>query len=119
MELFKDYFATLALEVRERMENISKIVMDEAPEAKPTFKYQMPGFEWNGYLIHFCAFQHHIGLYAIPNQLPEFVDKLRGYKTGKGSMQILHSQPITEELIREMIQFNLAQNNRKKDGSER
>ena len=56
MELFKDYFATLALEVRERMENISKIVMDEAPEAKPTFKYQMPGFEWNGYLIHFCAF---------------------------------------------------------------
>ncbi len=114
MEIFKNYFETLEGAVRERMERISEIVRDEAPEAKPTLKYQMPGFEWNGYLIHFSAFKKHIGLYAIPNQLPEFEEKLRGFKTGRGSMQILHSQEMPELLIREMIRFNIHQNSNKK-----
>lgn len=114
MEIFKNYFATLEGTVRERMERISEIVSDEAPEAKPTLKYKMPGFEWNGYLIHFYAFKKHIGLYAIPNQLPEFEEKLKGFKTGRGSMQILHSQEMPELLIREMIRFNIHQNSNKK-----
>ena len=116
MELFNDYFVALGSEVRERMEQISKIVKEEAPEAKPTLKYNMPGYEWNGYLIHFSAFKQHIGLYAIPNQLPEFAEKLIGFKTGKGSMQILHTQTIPEDLIREMIRYNLSQNSKKGNG---
>lgn len=113
MTLFDAYFSGFPADVRNRLELIAQWVQQEAPEARPTLKYQMPGYEYKGYLLHFSAYKQHIGLYAIPNKHPDFVEKLKAYKTGSGSMQILHSQELPEALIREMIRFNLHKNSQK------
>jgi uncharacterized protein YdhG (YjbR/CyaY superfamily) len=113
MDLFDPYFSGFPDDIRTRLVLIALWVLQEAPEARATLKYKMPGYEYKGYLIHFSAYKNHIGLYAIPNEHPHFVEKLKAYKTGSGSMQILHSQELPEALIREMIRFNLHKNNHK------
>ena len=38
-----------------------------APKAHEAIKYGLPTFAGNGTLVHFGAFQHHIGFYAMPD----------------------------------------------------
>ena len=48
----------------------------------------MPTF-WKGRnLIHFAAASKHIGLYPGPDAIVAFAERLKGYKTSKGTVQI-------------------------------
>ncbi len=90
------------------LETMRTLIKSVAPAATETISYAMPTFDLNGrHLVHFAAFQNHIGFYPTPTAGEAFKDELRNYKTGKGSVQFPLSQPLPVDLIRRMVEYRV------------
>jgi uncharacterized protein YdhG (YjbR/CyaY superfamily) len=88
------YISAFPEDIRIILEDIRATIREAAPEAEETIKYDMPTFTWNGNLVHFAAFKHHIGFYPAPTNDKSFEKELSAYKTGKGSVQFPLDQPM-------------------------
>lgn len=62
----------------------------------------MPTYWKKQNLIQFAAFKKHIGLYPGPVAVEAFTDRLQGYKTSKGAIQLPFNKPLPLDLIREI-----------------
>jgi uncharacterized protein YdhG (YjbR/CyaY superfamily) len=102
--------------VRERLSAIRKLVAELAPEAVEKISYQMPTFSLNGNLVHFAAFEKHIGFYPTPHGIEAFKKDLSRYKNGKGSVQFPLDQPLPLKLIERMVKYRIARNSGKTGG---
>jgi uncharacterized protein YdhG (YjbR/CyaY superfamily) len=90
-----------------------------APEATERISYQMPTFYQNGNLVHFAAFERHIGFYPAPGAIVEFKKELRRFHTSKGAVQLPLDEPLPLKLIAKMVKFRVAENAAKKKKSPR
>ena len=113
-ETIDEYIASFPEEVGERLRSIRQVVKEEAPEAGETIKYRMPTFTLNGNLVHFAAFQNHIGFYPTPSAMEAFEKELSAYKMGKGSVQFPLDQPLPLSLIRRMVRSRVEENRAKR-----
>lgn len=111
-----EYIATFPPEIQSILSNIRKIVRELAPEATEKISYQMPTYYLHGNLVHFAAFQKHIGFYPTPSGIEAFQEELSKYKGAKGSVQFPLNQPIPYDLIRRIVIYRLeeSRNNKKK-----
>ncbi|MEE1884122.1 iron chaperone [Pedobacter flavus] len=91
--------------IQERLEKLRLLIKNLVPEAEEAIKYGMPTFVFHGNLLHFAAYEHHIGLYPGSEALIQFKDALVNYKTGIGSIQLPHSIPLPITLIEDIIVF--------------
>ena len=107
------YIAGFPEEVRAILEKIRGIVKAAAPEAEEAIKYQIPTFVLNGNLVHFAAFENHIGLYPTPSGIEQFKDALSKYKNAKGSVQFPLDAPIPYPLIKKIVAFRVKENREK------
>lgn len=65
---------------------IRKTIQLAVPNAEECISYAIPTFKLDGKsLVHFAAFNKHIGFYATPTGHSAFADELSHYKQGKGS----------------------------------
>lgn len=108
------YIASFSPDIRQRLEAVRKVIKAAAPDASEKISYAMPTFYQNGNLIHFAAFQNHIGLYPAPSGIEAFEEKLAAYKHAKGSVQFPHNKPLPLDLIREITEFRVAEMQTKK-----
>ncbi len=108
-----EYIAGFPPDVQAILQKIRAIVREEAPEAQEAIKYQMPTFVLNGNLVHFAAFQHHIGFYPVPSGIEKFKEELSQYEGGKGSVQFPLNKPIPYDLIRRIVVFRVEENRKK------
>ena len=97
------YINSFSAEIQERLLKIRSIFFAEVPDAQEDIKYQMPTILWHGNLIHYAAFQHHIGIYPLPSVIEKLKEDITNLKTGKGSIQLSHSEPLPLELIQKII----------------
>jgi uncharacterized protein YdhG (YjbR/CyaY superfamily) len=82
------------------LEQIRKTIHDIAPEAVETISYGIPTFDiGKKHLIHFAAYEHHVGLYPGSNAIAVFSKELSKYKTSKGAVQFPIGKPIPYDLI--------------------
>jgi uncharacterized protein YdhG (YjbR/CyaY superfamily) len=107
------YIDRFSPEIQEILQRIRAIVHEVAPEAKEKISYQMPTFYLNGNLVHFAAFQRHIGLYPTPSGIEAFDKELAPFKRAKGSVQFPLDQPIPYELIRRIVEHRVAESQKK------
>ncbi len=107
------YIAGFPKDVQGILEKIRGIVRDAAPEAEEAIKYQIPTFVLNGNLVHFAAFQKHIGFYPTPSGVEQFKDDLAAYNSSKGSVQFPLDSPIPYTLIRKIVKFRVNENREK------
>ncbi|MFB3786772.1 MAG: iron chaperone [bacterium] len=105
-----EYIACHPPEVQAILEKIRAVIRDAAPDAEEAIKYQIPTFTWHGNLVHFAAFQKHIGFYPEPTAIEHFQKELAGYKRAKGSVQFPLDQPIPYGLIRRIVKFRVQEN---------
>lgn len=105
-----EYIASFPENIQKLLEQIRSIIQKAAPEAIETISYAMPTFKLNGILVHFAAFQNHIGFYALPSGNEAFQKELSAYKTGKGSIQFPLNEPLPEALITEIVKFRVQEN---------
>jgi len=105
-----NYISQFPKEKQDILQKIRLIIKELAPEAKETIKYAMPTFVLNGNLVHFAAFQNHIGFYPVPSGIEAFKQELSVYKGGKGSVQFPLNKPIPYDLISKIVEFRINEN---------
>lgn len=101
------YIEGFPKEIQDILEEIRATVKKAAPNATETIKYDMPTFVQNGNLVHFAAFKKHIGFYPAPTGDKAFEEALKGYKTGKGSIQFPLDKPMPLELITRLVKLRV------------
>lgn len=101
------YIAGFPKSVQEILQEMRAIVRAAAPDAQETLKYRMPTFVLGENLVHFAAFENHIGWYPTPSAIEAFRRELAGYERAKGSVQFPLGQPVPFALIEKMVQFRV------------
>jgi uncharacterized protein YdhG (YjbR/CyaY superfamily) len=102
-----DYISGYPIEVQQILEKIRKIIHQAAPDAGESICYGMPTFKLDGNLVHFAAFNKHIGLYPTPGPVAFFKNELADYKTAKGSIQFPLDKPVPYDLIRKIVEYRI------------
>lgn len=88
--------------IQSRLNAIRNTIHAAIPDATEKISYQMPTY-WKGRnIIHFAAFKDHIGIYPGGEAPVVFADRLKDYKTSKGTIQIRHDQELPLDLIAEI-----------------
>ena len=96
--------------VREILEKMRAVIHEAAPHAEEAIRYGIPTFRLRGRnLVHFAAFQHHIGFYPIPSGIEAFKKELSVYKQGKGSVQFPLDQPVPYDLVKRITLFRVSE----------
>lgn len=116
MRTFTDVDAYIAAQpeaLRDRLEALRKIIRAAAPDAEECISYGMPAFKYFGPLVYFGAFKNHIGFFPTGSGVQQFVNELDGFIHSKGTIQLLHSQPIPDALIRKITRFRVQENEAK------
>jgi uncharacterized protein YdhG (YjbR/CyaY superfamily) len=81
-----------------------------APGAEEAISYAIPTFKLHGNLVHFAAFERHIGFYPGPSGIEQFKHEFSAYKNAKGSVQFPLGQPLPLELISRVVRFRVQEN---------
>ena len=108
-----EYIANFPKDVQIILQEIRAVIHQAAPDTEETISYQMPTFKLKGNLVHFAAFQNHIGFYPVPTGIEAFKEELSVYKGGKGSVQFPLDKPMPLDLIRKIVKFRAAENLKK------
>jgi uncharacterized protein YdhG (YjbR/CyaY superfamily) len=115
-----DYLKLYPPEVKEVLSEIRTLVKSIIPEAEEAIRYGMPTFRLeNRNLLHFAAFNHHIGLYPTPPIIEAFKKELENYKTSKGAIQFPLTQKMPMPLIRKIVKGCVGQFERSKSYKEK
>ena len=102
MNPIDEYIAAQDEAIQPRLNAIRDTIRAALPDAVEKISYQMPTY-WKGRnIIHFAAFKNHIGLYPGGEAPVVFAEKLKDYKTSKGTIQIHHDQELPLDLIKEI-----------------
>lgn len=109
-----DYIASFPVGVQILLEKLRQTIRKEAPDATEKISYQMPTFYLNGNLVHFAAYNKHIGFYPAPSAISKFQEALKEYKTSKGAIQFPIDQPIPHALVKKIVLFRVEENQAKK-----
>jgi uncharacterized protein YdhG (YjbR/CyaY superfamily) len=104
------YIGSFPKDVREILEKVRITIKEAAPQAEETISYRMPTFTLNGNLVHFAAFQKHIGFYPTSSGIEEFKQELSVYKGAKGSVQFPLGKPVPLGLISKIVKFRAREN---------
>jgi uncharacterized protein YdhG (YjbR/CyaY superfamily) len=105
-----EYIAAFAPEVRRILEKIRRTIRKVAPEAQETISYQIPTFKLNGSLVHFAAFQKHIGFYPPVRGDAKLLQAVAPYAGEKGNLRFPLDEPIPYDLIERIARLRVKQN---------
>jgi len=110
-----EYIAACPSDIQALLSDMRKAIRETAPAVREKISYQMPTFDYFGNLVHFAAYEKHIGFYPAPSAIEKFSQELAPYKTSKGAVQFPLSQPIPIDLIKEIVKFRVSENSQKEE----
>jgi uncharacterized protein YdhG (YjbR/CyaY superfamily) len=106
-----DYLAKLPPDQHAALEILRGQIRALAPGAEETISYGLPTFKLNGNLVHFGAAANHCAFYpgAVVDR---FADRLKGFELGKGTIRFQPDAPLPPDLIRDIVEYRVAENER-------
>ncbi|MCB0283955.1 MAG: DUF1801 domain-containing protein [Calditrichaeota bacterium] len=109
-----EYILAFPEEIQKLLKQMYNLISESAPEAEESISYGMPAFKISGKpLVYFAGYKNHIGFYATPSGHEKFASALSKYKQGKGSVQFPVDQELPASLIKEIVEFRVAENHKK------
>ena len=100
-----EYIMAQPEECQQYLRQIRDALRAALPEEEERISWSMPTF-WKKYnIIHFAAHKKHMGVYAGTEAVVEFGERLKDYKTSKGTIQFPYDKPLPLELIREIARW--------------
>jgi uncharacterized protein YdhG (YjbR/CyaY superfamily) len=69
--------------------------------------YGMPTFKFKKNLVHFAAWNKHLGFYPTPSAIRAFQVELSAFEGSKGAIKFPFEKPMPLELIKEMVKFRV------------
>jgi uncharacterized protein YdhG (YjbR/CyaY superfamily) len=103
------YIAAFPASVQRILRQIRSRIRRIVPDAEEAIKYRMPTFVLGENLVHFAAYEHHIGFYPTPSAITAFRNELAGYESAKGSVQFPLDRPIPLGLIERIVRFRVGE----------
>lgn len=101
-----EYIANFPDETADILHQIRNTISATAPEAKEKISYGIPTFTLDGKnLVHFGGYDTFVSLYPGSAGVAAFREKLKAYKTSKGTIQFPLNKPIPYDLIAEITKF--------------
>jgi uncharacterized protein YdhG (YjbR/CyaY superfamily) len=106
------YLAALPKEARETLEPLRKAIKAAVPEATEVISYGVPGYKLNGRaLVSFGAAKEHCSFYIMSTDVTDaHRDELKGYKTGKGSINFPFGGEVPDALVKKLVKARIAEN---------
>lgn len=103
------YIDQFDAEQQELLRQIRSIVLHHIPQGtEELISYAMPTYKYQGKnVLHFALFKTHLGLYAGADAIEAFAQQLHPYKTNKGTIQLPLDKPLPQELIANILAFNV------------
>jgi uncharacterized protein YdhG (YjbR/CyaY superfamily) len=109
-----EYIKETPPHTRAMLKQLRAIVKKAAPDAVEGISYHMPMYKYRGMLLGFCAFERHIGFYAISQPIiKRHAKELEGFVTGKGSIQLPLERKLPVALLRAMVKERVAEKDAK------
>jgi len=109
--LVDDYIARYDAETQRRIEKLRHAIQATFPKTIEDISYGMPTYrpapERRG-LVHFAVSKNHIGIYGIldiRNNAPMH-EKMRPYRTGRGTLQFKSDEPFPISTIRQILSYH-------------
>jgi len=105
-----EYMADYPAEVQAVMQRLRDLVHEIAPGATEKISYGIPTFVLGQNLVHFAAYEHHIGFYPASSGIAHFAEELKDYESSKGTVRFPLDKPIPYDLVRRITEFRAAEN---------
>ena len=104
-ETVDEYIAAQPEAVQGYLKEIREALCAALPEAEERISWSMPTY-WKGHnIIQFAGFKNHVGLYPGPEAVREFSERLKGYKTSKGTIQLPYSGTVPAGLVSDIARW--------------
>ena len=103
------FIAAAPPDVRPLLEEIRRIVREEAPEAEEIVSYRMPAFRQHGILLYFAAFKGHIGIFPPVAGDAKLERALAPYRGPKGNLKLPLDRPFPYDLVRRIARLRVRQ----------
>lgn len=100
-----EYIQAQPEEHQQYLREIRNAIRMALPEADERISWSMPTFWDKNNIIHFAAHKKHIGVYAGTEAVVEFGERLKNYKTSKGTIQFLYNEPLPLELVMDIAKW--------------
>ena len=103
---YEEYCLDFPEETQIILENLKNFIQNLLPKSELCINYGIPTFKMKGKnVIHFGGFRNHIGLYPDSEVIEIFDEKLKKYKTSKGTVQFPLTEELPFDLIQEIVEF--------------
>jgi uncharacterized protein YdhG (YjbR/CyaY superfamily) len=110
-ETVDEYIATFPENAQLILQEIRKVMKENAPGAEELISYNIPAFKYRGMLIYYSGYQKHVSVSTAPFKVFEVFEKeLSAYKRSKSTVQFPLYQPVPYQLIGEMTRFRVKEN---------
>ena len=94
------YLDELPVERRKALETLRAMIEKAAPKAKPTMKYGLPSWEWNGPLFALAARPHAMELYvAEPDLVARRKTTLGDVEVGTASIRFKRIEDLNLAIV--------------------
>jgi uncharacterized protein YdhG (YjbR/CyaY superfamily) len=107
-ETIDEYIATSPRNVRDILEELRRVIRESAPDSEETISYGIPTFDLNGrHLVHFAAYENHIGFYPTSSGITRFKKELSRYQLSRGTVRFPINEPVPFDLIRRIVKYRV------------
>ena len=113
MKKYKDideYISNYPVDVQKTLQKLRKTIQESAPQATEAISYGIPTFRLKGNLVHFAAYDKHIGFYPASSGVEAFKDRLTGYETSKGTIRFPINEDLPWNIIKQIVKFRVSEN---------
>ena len=104
-ETIDEYIAAQPEGTRQYLNQVRDTLRRALPDAEERISWSMPTYRKKHNIIQFAGFKNHVGLYPGPEAVQAFSQRLKEYKTSKGTIQLPYSKPVPAELIAEIARW--------------
>jgi uncharacterized protein YdhG (YjbR/CyaY superfamily) len=105
-----DFIASYPPKIRAKLEKLRLLIHETAPGVSEDIAYGIPTFRLEGNLVHFSAYEKHIGFYPGASGVENFREQLTSFKTSKGTIQFAIDEDLPWELIQKIVAFRVGEN---------
>lgn len=92
------------------LKQLRLIIKQVAPQAEEKISYAMPYYGYQGRLIYFAAFKHHVGVYMMNGSRAVLPKVLRQYRTTSATLQFPLGAKIPTAAIQTMVKAQMKAN---------
>ncbi|MFW9809007.1 MAG: iron chaperone [Candidatus Thorarchaeota archaeon] len=107
------YIASSDKEARPILEELRKIIKSTIPKVEEGISWNVPFYKYHGELVGFATYKKHvsfgIGAAVLQSKEREMLEE-KGYKTGKGTIQIRFDQKVPTVVVKRLLKAKAKMN---------